>query len=118
MRYQKIQITYNTVFDDELEDKETIRKLLSLFSSTHVDLVIEWNEPLSSPRMKMRYEHARILSFQNDIIKVKEVQGSAVFTRDIHLDQIVLIRVVSEKQNIMVGNEEMNRFDLMDLSDE
>jgi len=116
MRYQKIKITHNTVFDDEIKEIETIRNLMSLFVSSHVDLIIEWNEPLNNPRMKLRYDHARILSFENDIAKIKEVQGNASFIRDIKLEQIVLIRLVSEKHNIMVGNEEINRFDLMDMT--
>ena len=115
MRYKKIQVIRTTVCDEDISDVEDMRSLIDKFSKSHIDISLEYRDvQTDTPR---RQERVRIKSIDDDDnVKIKVYFSSSIVNLTIQLKNITMLHLVTEKTAIMINNQNLNEFDLLDLT--
>jgi hypothetical protein len=111
MKYQKIQIINKLVCDTEISDHETKLQLFDALVQSDVDFQIEYTHN----GFNCSHKKIRIVAVETPNIRIKAFSGNCIFEHIILIDSIILIKLVTEKNNIIVGKK-MSDFDLLDLS--
>ena len=116
MRYQKIQVIHTTVFDGDISDIETQKALFKELANSDIDVNISY---VDEKGISHAYDRARVkcLDPDSDTIDLLVFLNKSFFhDKKINLKDINFLKIVTNHQTIMVGKQDITRFDLMDLS--
>lgn len=116
MRYTRKQIITTTVFDDDISDMEIITDLLKTFCKSTIDISIEFKD--TKTKQIRFYDKVRIKSINENSIDILVFQKSFnISIKGIVFENIVSIKLVTEKHNIIAGEDKLSRFDFIDIVD-
>jgi len=118
MKYTRKQIVITTVFDDNIEDEDIIFDLINTFSKSSIDLSIEFRD--QKIKQSKLCDRARIKEFNKELktVDLFVMQKSYNFlVKNIPISDIISIKVVTEKYNIIAGEDKLSKFDLIDIED-
>jgi len=116
MKYTRKQIIATTVFDDDISDMETIVNLFNTFFKSTVDISMEVRDT-KTKNIKF-YEKVRIKSVNEKTIDILIFQKSFnLSVKSIPFENIISIKLVTEKQNIIAGDDKLSKFDFIDIQE-
>ena len=116
MKYTRKQIITTTVFDDNISDMEVIVDLFNTFVKSSVDVSIEYRDE-KTKNIKFN-EKVRIKSVGEKTIDILIFQKSFnLSVRNIPFEDVISIKLVTEKQNIIAGDDKLSKFDFIDIQE-
>ena len=116
MKYTRKQIITTTVFDDNISDMEVIVDLFNTFVKASVDVEMEYRD-VKTKNIKF-YEKVRIKSVGEKTIDILIFQKSFnLSVKNIPFEDIISIKLVTEKQNIIAGDDKLSKFDFIDIQE-
>lgn len=116
MRFIREQIIKTTVFDEELKENSTIIELLKKLNNSSVDIVIEYKDERNG--LTRSFDKARIKNYNEKENKV-DVQifqkTGTILVNGLSPDSISTIKLTTNKNNIIIGNDKITKFDFLDI---
>jgi len=117
MKYIREQIIRTVTTKKDLVDKEEIKDLLKRLSNASVDFIIEFRD--SRTKAISIHKQARIAYADDSIINIISRRKKSMFKiNGIRHEDILFIKLVTEKQNILLDDIQADDFDYIDLSDD
>lgn len=117
MRYVRQQRVITTVCDEEITDMDTVRSLMDQLAKSDAYVSISYNDPQSG--YTRNHENVRVRSLKDDKLGIQIHNKTSTFNvHNIPLDHILSVKLVSDSNNIVVANDKITRFDLLDIGEE
>jgi len=118
MKYTRKQIIITTVFDDNIEDEDVILDLVKTFHKSSIDLQVEFRDQKSKQTKSLEKARIKDLNLEDKKVDFLVMKKSFNFVeKNILISDIISIKVVTEKHNIIAGEEKLSEFDLIDVDD-
>ena len=120
MRYTRQEKTVATICDTLIPDAESIKELLCKLKELKIKFSLSYNHqfPNSYIQKLMSYDDVKVKNIYDDKADFIIFKSSAVTNITISYDDIDKILAITEKRVIMKNNPDVNRFGLMDISEE
>ena len=116
MRYTRKQIITTTVFDDDISDITIITDLLKTFCKATIDIVMEFKD--NKTQQNRIYDKVRVRSVNEKDVDILVFQKSFNFSvKAVPFENIISIKLVTEKHNIIAGEDKLSRFDFIDIQE-
>jgi hypothetical protein len=116
MKYTREQIIRTVTTNKEINDEEEVKNLLDRLLKANADISIEFRDGRS--QLIMRHGDSRIKTVADDCISISTRRRKAVFkVNDIKIKDILSIKLVTDKQNIILDGPETDEFDFIDLDE-
>ena len=115
MRYKKTQVVHQVVRDEEIEDLESIRKLLENICSSYIDISLEYQQPDAD--ITTKWSKVRIDSVGEDDVSINIFAGKCITKTTIKIDRIKFINIVTDRFVILANKSEVTAYDFLDLSE-
>ena len=115
MRYKKTQVVHQVVRDEEIEDLESIRKLLENICSSYIDISLEYQQPDAD--ITTTWSKVRIDAVEGDEVDIKIFAGKYITKATIKIDRIKFINIVTDRFGILANKSEVTSYDFLDLSE-
>jgi hypothetical protein len=114
MRYIREQIIRTITTDKDFDKIEEIKDLILRLSKAVVDVEIEFRD--TKTQFPMAHYNARIRDVKEEEFCITSRRKSATFKIDnIRYENILKIRLVTDKQNIILDSPISDEFDFMDV---
>lgn len=114
MRYIREQIIKTITTDKQFEAAEDIKDLISRLAQASVDIEIEFRD--TKTQFPMHHPQARIGAMGDESFSITSRRKSSVFKIDnIRYENVMKIRLTTDKQNIILDGPESDEFDFMDV---
>ena len=113
MRYIRQQRFLTTISDEDINDHCVIKFLLQSLCNSNIDLHLVYSDKLHDTLLSY---NARIKKVYDSSIDIKAFCGAgSILIRNISISTLVSIKLVTDTDNIMIGNNHMSKFDLLDI---
>lgn len=114
MRYIRQQVVTTTISNEELTSKDIILSLCKKIQESSVDVSIEYRDKKTDSVKS--YAKARVTSVKDNSLSIRAFFGKSNITiEDIDFESIITLKLVTAKHNIVSGNQEMSKFDFLDI---
>lgn len=114
MRYIREQIIKTITTDKQFDAVEDIKDLISRLSKAMVDIEIEFRD--TKTQFPMSHPQTRIGDIGDKSFSITSRRKSSVFKiDDIRYENVMKIRLTTDKQNIILDGPESDEFDFMDV---
>ena len=116
MKYTREQIIRTVTTNKQIDDEEEIKNLLKRLLKASADISIEFRD--SRSQLIMRHEDSRIKTVEEDCISISTRRRKAVFKiNNIKIKDVLSIKLVTDKQNIILDGPENDECDFIDLNE-
>ena len=118
MKYIRQEHLITTVCNENVYDEEIVKKLLNKIKSDSIYFSISYKREVGFTDSIVNYDNVRISAVKEDRFDFS-VYGKASITsiKNIPFEDIIKIRVVTEKKNILVNKDNKNKFSLLGLEE-
>jgi len=102
------------MIDEEIEDIESVKKLLDNICSSYIDISLEYLSVNSD--IPILWKKVRIDSVSNDSADIIIFSGKCITKTEIMLNRIKFIGIVSDRSGILSSSSKVTAYDFLDLS--
>jgi hypothetical protein len=114
MRYKKTQITRQVVINEEIEDVDSVKKLLDNICESYIDISLEYLSINSD--IPTLWKRVRVDSVTDDSANIKIFSGKCITKTTIIINRIKFIGIVTDRSGILSRSSRVTAYDFLDLS--
>lgn len=120
MRFTRQEHLITTVFNREITDNNVITRVLRNLKDECLEFSLSYNKLFQSDYSShiISYDKVKVKKVHEDSVDLFILTQGVTVIKNIKFEDIVDIKVVTTKHNILKMKPDANRFDLMDIEEE